>query len=320
MKVLHIDINHPLIIEQFAELGFTNDEDYTSSKDQIEAKIADYDGLIIRSRFTIDQQFLDKAKNLKFIGRLGAGLENIDTKYAKSLGIFLAAAPEGNRNAVGEHALGMLLSLFNKLNTADKEVRNGKWDREGNRGIELEGKVVGVIGYGNMGKAFAKKLKGFDVEEVICYDIKGGVEDENARQVGIMEFQSRVDVISLHVPQTELTIGMVDAEYLDKFKKPIWIINTARGKCIKTKDLVDALKSGKVLGAGLDVLEYEKASFENMFTDDNLPEAFQYLIASDQVMLSPHVAGWTVESKIKLAQTVVDKVKAKFESYNEVQS
>ena len=320
MKVLHIDINHPLIIEQFAELGFTNDEDYTSSKEQIEAKIADYDGLIIRSRFTIDKQFLDKAKNLKFIGRLGAGLENIDTKYAKSLGIFLAAAPEGNRNAVGEHALGMLLSLFNKLNTADKEVRNGKWDREGNRGIELEGKVVGVIGYGNMGKAFAKKLKGFDVEEVICYDIKGGVEDENARQVGIMEFQSRVDVISLHVPQTELTIGMIDAEYLDKFKKPIWIINTARGKCIKTKDLVDALKSGKVLGAGLDVLEYEKASFENMFTDDNLPEAFQYLIASDQVMLSPHVAGWTVESKIKLAQTVVDKIKAKFESYNEVQS
>jgi len=320
MKVLHIDINHPLIIEQFAELGFTNDEDYTSSKEQIEAKIADYDGLIIRSRFTIDKQFLDKAKNLKFIGRLGAGLENIDTKYAKSLGIFLAAAPEGNRNAVGEHALGMLLSLFNKLNTADKEVRNGKWDREGNRGIELEGKVVGVIGYGNMGKAFAKKLKGFDVEEVICYDIKGGVEDENSRQVGIMEFQSRVDVISLHVPQTELTIGMVDAEYLDKFKKPIWIINTARGKCIKTIDLVDALKSGKVLGAGLDVLEYEKASFENMFTDDNLPEAFQYLIASDQVMLSPHVAGWTVESKIKLAQTVVDKIKVKFESYNEVQS
>lgn len=318
MKVLHVDINHPLIIEQFSELGFQNDEDYTSSKEEIEAKIADYDGLIIRSRFTIDSQFLDKAKNLKFIGRLGAGLENIDTKYAKSLGIFLAAAPEGNRNAVGEHALGMLLSLFNKLNTADKEVRNGKWDREGNRGIELEGKVVGVIGYGNMGKAFAKKLKGFDVDEVICYDIQGGIEDDNARQVGIMEFQSRVDVISLHVPQTELTIGMVDAAYLEKFKKPIWIINTARGKCIKTIDLVDALKSGKVLGAGLDVLEYEKASFENMFTDDNLPEAFQYLIESDKVILSPHVAGWTVESKIKLAQTVVDKIKAKLGSSNEI--
>ncbi len=312
MKILHVDINHPLIIEQFSELGFQNDEDYSSTKEQIEAKIEDYDGLIIRSRFSIDAAFLDKAKNLKFIGRLGAGLENIDTQHAKSLGIFLAAAPEGNRNAVGEHALGMLLSLFNNLNTADKEVRSGKWDREGNRGIELEGKVVGIIGYGNMGKAFAKKLKGFDVEEVICYDIQGGVEDENARQVGILEFQNRVDVISLHVPQTELTIGMVDSEFLEKFNNPIWIINTARGKCIITADLVDALKSGKVLGAGLDVLEYEKASFENMFTDDNLPEAFQYLIKSDQVILSPHVAGWTVESKIKLAQTVVDKIKAKF--------
>ncbi|MDP5060985.1 MAG: 2-hydroxyacid dehydrogenase [Maribacter sp.] len=314
MKVLHVDINHPLIIEQFSELGFQNDEDYTSTKKQIEAKIADYDGLIIRSRFSIDADFLDKAKNLKFIGRLGAGLENIDTRYAKSLGIFLAAAPEGNRNAVGEHALGMLLSLFNKLNSADKEVRSGKWDREGNRGVELEGKVVGIIGYGNMGKAFAKKLKGFDVEEVICYDIQGGIEDENARQVGIMEFQNRVDVISLHVPQTELTIGMVNKEFLEKFENPIWIINTARGKCIITTDLVDALKSGKVLGAGLDVLEYEKASFENMFTDGNLPEAFQYLISSEQVILTPHVAGWTVESKIKLAQTIVDKIKKKFES------
>ncbi|WP_339655755.1 2-hydroxyacid dehydrogenase [uncultured Maribacter sp.] len=312
MKVLHVDINHPLIIEQFSELGFQNDEDYTSSKKEIENKIDQYDGLIIRSRFTIDSQFLDKAKNLKFIGRLGAGLENIDTKYAKSLDIFLAAAPEGNRNAVGEHAMGMLLSLFNKLNTADREVRNGKWDREGNRGLELEGKVVGIIGYGNMGKAFAKKLIGFDVEEVICYDIKGGVEDEYARQVGIMEFQNRVDVVSLHVPQSEETVGMIHSEFLNKFEKSIWIINTARGKCIITSDLVEALKSGKVLGAGLDVLEYEKASFENMFSDNNLPDAFQYLIKSDQVILSPHVAGWTVESKIKLAQTIVDKIKAKF--------
>lgn len=312
MKVLHVDINHPLIIDQFNELGYQNDEDYTSSKEEIEAKIESYDGLIIRSRFTIDATFLDKAKNLKFIGRLGAGLENIDTKYAKSLGIFLAAAPEGNRNAVGEHALGMLLSLFNKLHIADREVRNGKWDREGNRGIELEGKTIGVIGYGNMGKAFAKKLKGFDVDEVICYDIKGGVEDENARQVGIMEFQQRADVISLHVPHTELTMGMVNTEFLEKFYKPIWIINTARGKCIKTTDLVSALQSGKVLGAGLDVLEYEKSSFENMFTDDSLPDAFQYLIQAENVILSPHVAGWTVESKIKLAQTVVDKIKNNF--------
>lgn len=312
MKVLHVDANHPLIIEQFNELGFQNDEDYNSSKEAIEEKIEEYDGLIIRSRFSIDASFLDKAKNLKFIGRLGAGLENIDTKYAKSLGIFLAAAPEGNRNAVGEHAMGMLLSLFNKLNKAHGEVKNGTWDREGNRGIELEGKVVGIIGYGNMGKAFAKKLKGFDVDEVICYDIEGGVEDENARQVGIMELHQKTDVLSLHVPQTESTIGMIDSEFLNKFHKNIWIINTARGKCIKTEDLVSALKTNKVLGAGLDVLEYEKSSFENMFTGNGLPEAFEYLTRSDNVLLTPHVAGWTVESKIKLAQTIVDKIKSKF--------
>lgn len=311
MKVLHLDVNHPLIIEQFNALGFQNDEDYTSSKAEIEKKIGDYDGVIIRSRFTIDEAFLDKAVNLKFIGRLGAGLENIDTDHAKRLGIFLAAAPEGNRNAVGEHALGMVLSLFNKLNKADKEVRNGKWDREGNRGIELEGKTVGIIGYGNMGKAFAKKLKGFDVE-VICYDIVGGVGDENARQVGIMEFKQRSEVISLHVPQTPSSINMINADFLKDFKNPIWLINTARGKCVVTEDLVSALKEGKVLGAGLDVLEYEKKSFEDMFSGSELPEAFTYLINADNVLLTPHVAGWTVESKIKLAQTVVDKIREKF--------
>ncbi len=312
MKILHVDRNHPLLIEQFADLGFQNDEDYTSSKQEIEEKIQEYDGLIIRSRFSIDSEFLNRADKLKFIGRLGAGLENIDIRHAEANGIFLAAAPEGNRNAVGEHTLGMLLSLFNNLNKADREVRSGKWDREGNRGVELEGKTVGIIGYGNMGKAFAKKLKGFDVDEVICYDIKGGVDDENARQVGIMELQNRTDVLSLHVPQTQKTVGMINSEFIGKFRDPFWLLNTARGKCVVTEDLVAALKSGKILGAGLDVLEYEKTSFENMFTDGQLPEAFQYLIQSENVILSPHIAGWTVESLEKLAQTVVDKIKENF--------
>lgn len=322
MKVLHIDTNHPLLIQQLNELGFENHEDYTSTKTSIEQKIHLYDGLILRSRFSIDQPFLEKAINLKFIGRLGAGLENIDTRYAKEHDIFMAAAPEGNRNAVGEHTLGMLLSLFNKLNKADKEVRSGKWDREGNRGVELDGKTVGIVGYGNMGKAFAKKLRGFDVE-VICYDIKGGVGDENARQVGILELQQKIDVLSLHVPQTETTIGMIQETFINAFHKPFWLFNTSRGKCVVTKDLVEALKSGKILGAGLDVLEYEKSSFENMFVPDEttstpegqenkMPKAFQYLVESDKVVLSPHVAGWTIESKEKLAQTVVDKIKAKF--------
>lgn len=315
MKVLHVDINHPLIIEQFNDLGFNNDEDYTSSKAEIEEKIHHYDGLIIRSRFSIDESFLKKASKLKFIGRLGAGLENIDTRFAKEQDIFLAAAPEGNRNAVGEHTLGMLLSLFNKLNKANTEVRNGIWDREGNRGQELNGKTVGIIGYGNMGKAFARKLRGFDVD-VIFYDIKGGIEDENARQVGIMELQQRTEILSLHVPQTEVTIGMINAEFIEKFHHPFWILNTARGKCISTEDMVAALKTGKILGAGLDVLEYEKTSFEDMFKtaegNSNMPTAFQELLKMDNVLLSPHVAGWTIESKEKLAQTVVDKITKQF--------
>ncbi len=310
MKVLHLDTNHELLINQLNHLGFTNHEDYTSSKEQIEAKIHEYDGIVLRSRFTIDKQFLDAAKNLKFIGRVGAGLENIDCDYAEQKGMYLISAPEGNRNAVGEHTLGMLLSLFNKLNKADAEVRTGKWLREDNRGIELDRKTVGLIGYGNMGKAFAKKLRGFDVA-VLCYDIKDNVGDANAKQVSLLNFQEKVDVLSLHTPQTPLTLNMINAEFINQFKKPFWFFNTARGKSVVTKDLVSALKSGKIFGAGLDVLEYEKASFENLFSSE-MPEAFKYLINSENVLLSPHVAGWTIESKEKLAQTIVDKIKAKF--------
>ncbi|MBT7815619.1 MAG: hydroxyacid dehydrogenase [Polaribacter sp.] len=311
MKILHVDKNHSLLLNQLNDLGFVNDEDYTSSKKEIEAKIHLYEGLIIRSRFSIDKAFLDKATNLKFIGRVGAGLENIQCNYAATKNIQLIAAPEGNRNAVGEHCLGMLLSLFNKLNKADKEVRIGKWLREENRGIELNGKTVGLIGYGNMGKSFAKKLRGFDVE-VICYDIKPYVGDENCKQVSLPELQEKVDVLSLHTPQNKLTTNMVNIGFINDFKKNFWLINTARGASVVTKDLVEALKSGKILGAGLDVLEYEKASFENLFTVNNVPEAFKYLINSQNVILSPHVAGWTIESKEKLAQTIVDKIKAKF--------
>ncbi len=311
MRVLHLDSNHPLLIEQFKSLGFENEENYTDAKEEVEKKIHLYHGIIIRSRMPIDKSFLDKASNLKFIGRVGAGLENIDIEYARQKGIFLAAAPEGNRNAVGEHALGMLLGLFNKLNKADREVKSGTWDRESNRGEELDGKTVGIIGYGNTGKAFAKKLNGFEVD-VLCYDILGGVGDENARQVGMLEIFQKTDVLSLHVPQTPDTIGMINNEYIHSFQKDIWLLNTARGKCIVTEDLVEALKTGKIRGAGLDVLEYEKSSFENLFEDGAMPEAFKYLIDADNVMLSPHVAGWTIESKEKLAQTIVNKIKAQF--------
>ena len=311
MKVLHLDSNHPLLLNQLNELGFQNEEDYTSPKAEIEAKIHNYDGIIIRSRFSIDKSFLDKATNLKFIGRVGAGLENIDCDYANSKNIKLIAAPEGNRNAVGEHTLALLLSLFNKLNKANTEVKNGIWLREENRGLELDGKTVGLIGYGNMGKSFAKKLKGFDVE-VLCYDLKPNVGDENATQVSLKELQEKADVLSLHTPQTALTKQMVNASFINDFSKNFWLLNTARGSAVLTKDLVEGLKSGKILGAGLDVLEYEKTSFENLFQDNNLPEEFKYLTQAENVILTPHVAGWTIESKERLAQTIVDKIKLNF--------
>lgn len=307
MKILHIDKNHPLLIKQLSEVGFINEENYTSSKKEIEQIISEYNGVVIRSRFKIDKTFIDAAKNLKFIARVGAGLESIDVDYANAIGIQLFSAPEGNRNAVGEHTLGMLLSLFNKLNQADDQVKKGLWQRESNRGIELDGKTVGIIGYGNMGKAFAKKLQGFDCK-VICYDIKEGVEDKNAQQVSLQTIQNQIDVLSLHTPWTPLTNKMVNTKFIKKFSKPFWLLNTARGKSVVTSDLVKALKSGKILGAGLDVLEYEKLSFESLFASQEIPKPLQELLNFKNVILTPHVAGWTVESKEKLAQTIVDKI------------
>ena len=311
MKILHLDNNHPILLEQLTAAGFSNTENYTSSKSEIEKIMPNYDGIVIRSRFNIDRQFLDAATRLKFIARVGAGLESIDIPYAESKGVRLFSAPEGNRNAVGEHALGMLLSLFNNLNKANREVKAGQWNRESNRGIELEGKTVGLIGYGNMGKAFAKKLKGFDCT-VFCYDIKEDVGDANGTQVSLEILQEMADVVGLHTPWTPLTDKMVNTAFIEGFKKPFWLINTARGKSVVTADLVAALKNGQLLGAGLDVLEYEKLSFESLFNSEEKPKALQELLAMDNVILSPHVAGWTVESKRKLAQTIVEKILAEF--------
>lgn len=311
MKILHLDTNHPLMLEQLNALGFINHEDYTSSKAEIENIIKEYDGIVIRSRFNIDKQFLDAATNLKFIARVGAGLENIDCEYAKQKDVELISAPEGNRNAVSEHALGMLLALMNNMKIANEEIINGEWEREGNRGDELDGKTVGIIGYGNMGKAFAKKLRGFDVE-VIFYDLKDNIADENAKQVTLQELQQQADVLSLHVPFTELTNKMVNETFINSFAKPFYLINTARGKCVVTKDLVEGIESGKILGAGLDVLEFEKSSFENLFLDGQIPYSFEKLLNLKQVILTPHIAGWTKESKIKLSQTIVDKIKTKY--------
>ncbi len=311
IKILHIDSNNPIMMAQLEAAGFTNHQDFSSSKEAIEAKIDQYQGIVIRSRFKIDKTFLDKATNLQFIARVGAGLESIDCDYATAKNISLIAAPEGNRNAVAEHSLGMILSLFNKLNQADSEIRAGQWNRESNRGHELDGKTVGIIGYGNMGKAFAKKLRGFEVE-VLCYDILENVGDQNAKQVSLTEFQQKVEVVSLHLPWTPETDQMVNSSFIHAFANPIWLINTSRGKNILTADLVKAMQENKVLGAGLDVLEYEKLSFETLFHENETPEAFTYLLQAKNVILSPHIAGWTFESHQKLAQVIVDKIKAKY--------
>lgn len=310
MKILLLDSNHPILKSGLAQLGHQCDEDFVSSKAAIENKINQYQGLVIRSRFNIDKQFINCATNLKFIGRVGAGLENIDTAYADKKGIKLISAPEGNRNAVGEHALGMLLSLLNHLNKADNEVRHGIWLRAENRGTELEGKTIGIIGYGNMGKSFAKKLCGFDVK-VIFYDILPNIANTYASQVTIEQLFEETDILSLHTPLTNLTLNMVDSKFISNFKKPFYLINTARGKSVVTDDLVTALENKKILGACLDVLEYEKTSFERLSSTD-MPASFNYLIRSDKVILSPHIAGWTHESNYKLAKTIVDKVALNF--------
>ncbi|SKB48621.1 D-3-phosphoglycerate dehydrogenase [Salegentibacter holothuriorum] len=320
MIILHSDTNHPTLIKQLDDAGHHNIEGFSQSREQTLENQHLYDGIVIRSRYTIDREFIDAAPNLKFIARVGAGLENIDVEYAEEHGITLFSAPEGNRNAVGEHTLAMLLSLFNKLNKADREVRDGLWHREENRGLELDRKTVGIVGYGNMGKAFAKKLRGFDVE-VICYDIKEGVGDENVRQVSLEEFREKCDVVSLHTPWTPKTDQMINKEFIDAYKKPFWFINTARGKNVVTSDLVDALKDGRVLGAGLDVLEYEKASFESLFSnkknvslsiENQIPDPMRELMFLNNVILSPHVAGWTIESHERLASVIAGKIIDKF--------
>ena len=306
MKILLLDKNHPLITEQLSEKGFVLEEDFSSSYEQVLDKIHLYEGIIIRSRIPLDAHFLEKAKNLKFIARVGAGMENIDIAKAQELGIKLINSPEGNKDAVAEHVIGTLLVLMNRLFISSNEVKKGIWLREENRGEEILGKTFGIIGYGNMGKAVAKRLSGFGCK-TIFYDIKPNLSDEFATQVSLQELQENADILSLHTPLTEDTLYMIDEEFISKMKKNFYFINTARGKNLKTSALVNALKSSKIKGACLDVLEYEKTSFENLETKN---EDLEYLLNSEKAIITPHIAGWTHESKIKLAQVIVDKILA----------
>lgn len=308
MKILQLDKNHPLITEQLSVKGFTLEEDFTSSYDEVLQKIGDYEGIIIRSRIPIDQNFIEHAQNLKFIARVGAGMENIDVNFAKKLGIELISSPEGNRDAVAEQVLGMLLILMNRLFISSQEVKNGIWRREENRGDELLGKTIGIIGYGNMGKAVAKRFSGFGCK-VIFHDIIENIGDEYATQVSLDTLKKEAQILSLHIPINASTHYIVDEKFIAEMAHDFYFVNTARGNNVKTKDLVAALKSGKIKGAALDVLEYEKASFENITAKN---EDLDFLLSSEQTIITPHIAGWTIQSKVKLAQVIVDKILAQF--------
>lgn len=306
-KVLFIDQMHPFLQEQLTKWGFQCDLKHTASKEEIADILHEYEGIAVRSRLKITADLIDKATQLKFIARAGAGLESIDVDYAEQKGIACLSSPEGNRDSVAEHALGMLLSMLNNLNRSNREVKQGLWQREANRGRELMGKTVGIVGYGYMGNAFAKRLQGFGVE-VIAYDkFKTDYGNEYARAVSLKELQEQADVVSFHIYWIPENDKMVNDAYLSAFKKSIYLINTARGKILETADLVKHLKSGKVLGAALDVLEYEGHSFHE-FNVATLPEAFQYLTEADNVILSPHIAGWTHESELKHVQTLARRV------------
>lgn len=303
-KILLLDKNHPLIDEQLSAQGFVLEEDFTSTYDEVLAKIADYDGIIIRSRIPMDAKLLKAGKKLQFIARVGAGMENIDIEVANSLGIQLFNSPEGNRDAVAEHVLGMLLLLMHRLVISADEVKNGIWLREENRGDELMGKTFGIIGYGNMGKAVAKRLSGFGVE-VIFYDILPDLSDDFATQVTLEALQQRADIISLHIPMTKDTHYIINKSFINTMAKPFYLVNTARGKNVDTKALVEGLRVGKIKAVALDVLEYEKASFEKLEVENH---DLDYLLQSKQVIVTPHIAGWTHQSKEKLAQYIVDKI------------
>jgi len=309
-KVLFIDSVHPLIREELTALGFECDFFPDYLRKDFEEIISQYYGIIIRSKIKIDKDFLDRATRLRFIGRVGSGMENIDLPYALAKGISCLNSPEGNRDAVGEHTMGMLLSLINHINRADRQVHEGKWIREGNRGMEIKGKTVGIIGYGNMGSAFAQRLKGFETN-VISYDkYKKNYSDGNTLETSLEVIFETTDILSLHVPITKETQYMVNSEFLNKFRKKIWLINTSRGTVVNTIDLSNQLKAGKVLGAALDVLEYEDSSFESL--SGRRTEEFNYLLNADNVLITPHIAGLTAESNYKLARVLVEKIKVAF--------
>lgn len=303
-KCLIIDDMHESIVPLLAEIGFEATYAPLSSREEILATIGDYEGVLVRSKTNIDKEFIDHAQKLEFIGRAGAGLDKIDVDYVEARDIEILNAPEGNRDALAEHAVGLLLSLLNKLNTADQQVRNWVWDREGNRGVELSDKTVGIIGYGYMGQAFVQRLRAFDCRVLVYDKFKKGFGTKKVEEVSLEKLFSKTDILSLHVPLTSETKNWINKDFIQQFRKEIHILNTARGEILPLKDLLELLDSGKVLGAALDVLEKEK--FEKLTTEERA--RFEDLFSRKNVVLSPHVAGWTFASYKRINEVLVSKI------------
>lgn len=301
-KILIVDDLHPVFKERATALGYVVDDRPLITRAETLAAVADYEGIAVRTKFRIDQEIFEAAPKLEFVARAGAGLDNIDIDIAKQRNIALLAANEGNMDAVGEHAIGLLLSLMNNFRQADLQIRNGIWDREGNRGYELKDKTVGIIGYGFMGQSFARKLSGFGVN-VLAYDkYKTNFSDAFAREVSMEEIVKHSDVLSLHIPLTKETKQMVNDEYFFHFKKPIFFINTARGEIVNTQAVINNIANGKIIGAGLDVLENEKfpALAEQLW--------YESLKTNEKVILTPHVGGWTFDSYRKISEVLAQKL------------
>jgi len=295
---------HPSIFPDLESEGIDFNYLPDISRDELKSIIQDYNGIIVRSKTNIDKEMLDLGINLKFIARAGAGTDKIDDAYCMEKGIEIFNAPEGNRDALGEHTIGILLALFNKIHTGDSEIRDGIWDREGNRGIEISGKVVGIIGYGFMGSAFAQRLSGFDCE-VIAYDkYKDNYADENARAVDLDEIFKEADILSLHVPLSAETNGLYVPDFFMNFKKNIFLVNTSRGPVLPLSGLIQLLDTGKIMGAALDVLENEKLKSYN----NTEKIVFNNLISRKNVVLTPHVGGWSFESYKRINDVLIQKI------------
>jgi len=304
MRILITDKISPLFIDLLEKHNIDYEYNFSDSWSQFGTKIHEFDGIVVRNRLVIDKNFLEHAKNLKFIARYGSGMELIDTQFAEKLNIKCFNSAAGNANSVAEHNLGMLLALFHKITHSMKQLNNLIWEREGNRGIEVEGKTIAIIGYGNTGKAFSQKLKSFNCKTLIYDKYKSRFGNDDVIESNMNEIYDKSDVISFHIPLNQENTNIFNREFIAKMRKPFYILNTSRGRIVNNTDLIWGLKEKKILGAGLDVIENENKTFNSVNIDQN----FNYLVNCENVILTPHIAGLSKDAHKKLSEILINKI------------